>query len=495
MKVRNYILILALGLFGCSDFLEESSQDEIRPSTLTDLEQILLGEAYMDQYNIYNLTDIFTDNVSCYGIWAETQKVTFESRMWLYRWDDNMFASSGGGDNSNFWKVPYYGIGACNVVLDHLDKMYGDASLRESLRGEALVLRACYYFHLVNFFGFPYNHGDPKVNFGVPLKLNSSVRDEHFARNSVAEVYTQIEKDLLEGNRLLRENDFHRNYFRIGHLAAKALLSRVYLYMEDWDKALAYADSVLQAKPDLLDLNRFGVPDIFRSNSFVTVYSPNTSDEIIWAREYHATHVFNADGSWNKFPFSLSQDFLEVLGSSYEACVNKTIRDLRGAYFVSWGDDRNNYLQHRYQIAAVKDKWWGKYQGIRTAEMYLNRAEACARKYQKEGTVRYLELALEDLNALRRHRLNNAYEFEPIGITDAGLLIHFILDERRRELSGETNHRWFDLRRNGMPTLSHPFFMNQSDEKVEYKLSTNGYLIPIPEKAIRLNPKLEQNKR
>ncbi|MFR7809971.1 MAG: hypothetical protein ACLU4N_12235 [Butyricimonas faecihominis] len=48
----------------------------------------------------------------------------------------------------------------------------------------------------MNLYGFPYNYGDPKQNLGVPLKLNSSVKDEKFTRNTVAEVYEQIEKDL-----------------------------------------------------------------------------------------------------------------------------------------------------------------------------------------------------------------------------------------------------------------------------------------------------------
>ena len=36
--------ILLLGVGGCSDFLEESSQDEVRPGTTDDLNQLLLGE-------------------------------------------------------------------------------------------------------------------------------------------------------------------------------------------------------------------------------------------------------------------------------------------------------------------------------------------------------------------------------------------------------------------------------------------------------------------
>lgn len=486
--------MLAFWLAGCSDFLKESSQDEIRPSTVTDLEEILVGEGYLDKYGIYNLTDIFTDNVQCNGILSESVKSYFQDREWLFRWEDNMFAAAGGGNNPNFWEVPYKGIGTCNVILDLLDKMYGEIEQRESVRGEVLALRAYYYFQLVNFFGYPYNYGDPEKNLGVPLKLDSDVTDERFTRNTVAEVYRQIVKDMQEANRLLMRYDFHRDYFRIGHLAVKAMLSRVYLYMEDWDKALLYADSVLQVKPELLDLNRFGIPDIFSKATFVTVYGPTTSDEIIWAREYDVTNAGSPSGG-KKYPFTLSREFIDLLGISFDACMDESLEDLRGVLFVSWGDDYDDYEAPMYPLASVKDEWHGKYQGIRTAEMYLNRAEAYARKFQKEGNDSYRIKALDDLNELRRHRLNNVYDFEAVEISDAQMLIDFCLQERRKELSGETNHRWFDLRRNGMPELSHFFFTDPAEEKIEYKLRTKGYLLPIPEEAMQLNTKLEQNDR
>mgnify|MGYP005931509581 CR=1 FL=1 len=494
MKTKICVVLLAFWLAGCNDFLKESSQDEIRPSTVTDLEEILLGDGYLDDYGIYNLTDILTDNIQCNGMLSESVKSYFEEREWLFRWEDDMFAASGGGNNPNFWEVPYKGIGTCNVILDMLDRMYGETEQRESVRGEVLALRAWYYFQLVNFFGYPYNYGDPAKNLGVPLKLDSDVTDERFPRNSVAEVYLQIVADLLEGNRLLTKYDFKRDYFRIGHLAVKAMLSRVYLYMEDWDKALAYADSVLQVKPGLLDLNRFGVPDLDAESRFITVYGPTTPDEIIWAREYHATNAGSPVGG-KKYPYTISREFLDLVGSSYDACKDRTLKDLRGAYYFSWGNDYDDWMTPMYPLGFAKDYWYGKYQGIRTAEMYLNRAEAYARKFQKEGNDTYRIKALNDLNELRKYRLNNAFEVQPLEVADAQMLIDLCLQERRKELSGEMNHRWFDLRRNGMPELSHFFFTDPAEGKVEYKLNKNGYLLPIPEEAIRLNTKLEQNDR
>ncbi|MFR4037991.1 MAG: RagB/SusD family nutrient uptake outer membrane protein [Butyricimonas faecalis] len=167
---------------------------------------------------------------------------------WKFIWDENMFTESESGYDAAFWQGLYEGILGCNLVLDNLDQKDGEHKLRESLRGEALTLRAWYYLHLVNFFGIAYNQGNPDTDLGVPLKLNSTVTGEFFPRNTVREVYSRIEQDLLEGNRLLTEYDYDRDYFRMGHLAAKAILSRLYLYMEEWDKALEYADAVLAQK-------------------------------------------------------------------------------------------------------------------------------------------------------------------------------------------------------------------------------------------------------
>ena len=48
MKGKICSLISVLFLTGCSDFLEERSQDEVRPSMVNDLEQILLGDGYQE---------------------------------------------------------------------------------------------------------------------------------------------------------------------------------------------------------------------------------------------------------------------------------------------------------------------------------------------------------------------------------------------------------------------------------------------------------------
>lgn len=479
------LLLLQCCFWACSDFLRESSQDEVRPSTISDLEQILLGDGYTDGYNFYYATEIFTDN-------AESNKIVqlqnyqnfqsaYDTQKWLYTWKENMFNEEGGGTDITLWQTPYEGILGCNLVLDYLDEMYGREPLRESLRGEALTLRAWYYLHLANFFGIAYNQGDPRINPGVPLKLDARVKKDYLPRNSVAEVYAQIEKDLLEGNRLLTAYDHDRNFYRMGHLAAKAILSRVYLYMEEWDKALAYADSVLQVKPALLALSTSN-----SSTGATFVYNTTTPDEIIWAREN--TNGYNMSSTF----FPTSSKLMGMYdGGTYASMTSADLRVFRYYFWYAMIYEKAMvFVPIGTSKSSVGD--YAKMQGIRTAELYLNRAEAYANKYLSEGNEAYRLAALENLNTLRKKRYNPNYNLKEVDITDGKELLEFCIEERQRELVGETNHRWCDIRRYGM-TITHVLLNAEATNETTHTQDMSLYALPIPEEILRRNPALLQN--
>jgi hypothetical protein len=73
-------------------------------------------------------------------------------------------------------------------------------------------------------------------------------------------------------------------------------------------------------------------------------------------------------------------------------------------------------------------------------------------------------------------------------------LIEFVRAEHRRELCFE-GHRWFDLRRWGMPSFTHKWHDNE-DESSTFCLEEADllYTVPIPDEALEMNPSLEQNK-
>src|SRR5690606_27037786 len=99
-------------------------------------------------------------------------------------------------------------------------------------------LRGLINFGLVNAYGRPYTQ-DPSA-LGIPLKLTTNNNDLP-ARSTVREVYEQVIADLEKAASLMTIDK--ANVYASKH-AAHALLSRVYLYMEDNELAIDYASKV-----------------------------------------------------------------------------------------------------------------------------------------------------------------------------------------------------------------------------------------------------------
>lgn len=129
-------------------------------------------------------------------------------------------------------------------------------------------------------------------------------------------------------------------------------------------------------------------------------------------------------------------------------------------------------------------EWVAPVNAVRISEAYLNRAEAYAQ--QKKKTE-----ALADLNKLRRYRIEG---YEDADIADEATLLDEIRVERRLELCFD-EHRWFDLRRYGMPSISHKYKVTEFEPWVIYTLQEKDplYTIPIPRVAFDNNGRLEQN--
>lgn len=472
-------------LVGCGDFLEEKSQTEVRPATLNDMEKLILGSVYFTDGTLYNTsTDLFADDFMC----AEPSNPMFETRKksqrWLFLWDRNMFDDIGSDrvEDIGYWANPYECIMACNVVLDHIDDMAGSDRKREYLRGEALTMRGFYYLNLVNFFGLPYTMGNPEENLGVPLKLVSGVTDDPLPRRSVAEVYRQIEKDLTDGVKLMEEHDINiTDNSRVTPLVAHGLLSRMFLYQEKWDEVKKHADIVIKEGPGLYDLAQ---------DSLTFIYE---SDEVLWYGKGATPHCNDS----YKEAFIASDDFVDLFAMDLDPDPNLDTLDVRGDLI---GVRQNAYLKvpstgYTDWVSGVKKTLTSRGGGFRVAEAYLNRAEAYCRKYMETGDAQMGQAALDDLNRLRLFRFKGAMAEKTLAdYPTAEELLDFCLRERRRELCGECNHRWFDIRRLGL-SVEHYFFFDAEDGTTE-RLEANDYryALPIPAKVLENNTDLVQNK-
>lgn len=117
-----------------------------------------------------------------------------------------------------FWQALYAGISRANFLLENVDKPE-NVQRREEIRGEALFLRAYYYYLLV-------------VNFGdVPLILKSitTAGGNNIPRTPSVRVYEQIVKDMETAEALVSDITDIGFGGRVSKSAIRAIMARVYL--------------------------------------------------------------------------------------------------------------------------------------------------------------------------------------------------------------------------------------------------------------------------
>lgn len=487
---------------GCSNFLEEESQDEVIPSSASDLEQILIGEGYQMSSSLMPYLDMMTDDVMSNYTESANQQAYVKAGQAPFIWEKQLFERMKEQDISNYntWSGYYSLIKGCNVALDMIDDATGSDSDKGNVKGQALALRGYYYFMLANLFAKPYNAEgiDRDTEPCVPLILKSDVTDDYPTRNTITEVYDQIEKDLLAAGPLMEAYGTGNNKNKVTDQFVHMLLCRLYLYEERYDDCIRQADIVLAKQPGLLKIANYATRS---SSGFYTmhVYHPD-SPELIWCYSSDTENT-NFEGVCNGSDtpaFIVSNDLKSLYDYHKSARTNKG--DMRLSFFfttynvgsMKWDPTLGTFVQNT-------DVYWGCHnynsgdasKGFRTAEAYLNRAESYIRKFQSEGKDAYRVQALADLNTLRESRWDGTYT--PVDITDADSLWTFYTQERRRELAFD-DHRWFDLRRFGMPRITHTFELTKG-QPIEYVLEKNDsrYVLEIPQEAITRNPSLKQN--
>ena len=490
-----FFMLVLLGSSSCSSFLEPSSQTEFVPKTATSLNEMLLGEAYprsVDGQAVFAMLPLFDDDLTCSdfaGTANANSAMSFTAYHALYSWQPDMFVTMdnmGVFYNNNSWKGLYIRIRGANAALDYLDDVAGSADEKAVVRAQAHALRAFYYFQLVNLWGEPYNYN--KKALGVPLKTTSAMEAMELPRNTVEEVYNLILDDLDKAEAfyeaLPEEVRFRRDY-RTSLPMVQLLKSRVYLYMENWKDAATYAGKVINDwNFGLLNLNTLKAPTAQEPYyNFLTMDSP----EVIWnfgstndILTYTSVYISQTNGTEaiTRKKFNASGGLLNGFGQG----------DLRkDRYIVKEYADQSRYLPYgkmkfNYMHEPIGENVFGM--AFRVAEAYLNLAEAAAMD-NDEAT------ALSALNELRRNRIAN-YQDESRLTGDE--LVEQIRRERRLELCFE-GHRWFDLRRYGMPSFSREWWDNGVLVK-QYTLEKNdpSYTLPVPQAVIEQNRKLEQNK-
>ena len=475
-KIYLYVIALLLITSSCGEFLEETSQNLSYVHSTQDLDELLIGNGYLqkntngDPYRFLWL-DLMDDDVVHYLPKApqDNKNVIFHVLKEFYKWTPYPFDD----DQPNYYQSPltwhklYECIGMGNVILGEVER-FKDEKDYSRIKGETLFLRSFYYFYLVNLWGHPYNPATASTDWGVPIKLTDYIEDKGFNRNSVEECYQQIVKDAKDAIICL-EGVVQPSTRRANQNAARALLAKTYLYMNEYQLALDECNAILE-KPGssaLIDLNTI------TAAAYNTQRRKQTTNECIFTNSYGPILV---------------QSTMETTAASpgligcYDADNDLRFNTGKESHFFKYSLG-SYFAQVKAGTSEVHSI------SLILPEVYLNKAEALAMLDRSTE-------AIETLQELRKKRMTDVGTIDLSGED----LVKFVREERRRELC-YTGQRWFDLRRYAVhpkypqkTRIEHPYYTWTGTSAILEKMyvleeypGDGGWLLPFPKDALTSN--------
>ena len=397
------------------------------------------------------------------------------------------FSSSTSSSNVA-WKSPYIVIGRANRIIAAAeggalsDAAEAKATI-DQYAAEAKVLRALAHFDLVRIYGKPYTE-DQGASLGVPLVTGVLESNAKPARSTVAEVYTQVVKDLTEAissNALATETE--PGYVSVW--GAKAILSRVYLNMGDYANALSVAEDIIKNSGAAL----WTRDQYFKAWDAST---PNESEFLFRLNVAGSTDNNDLNGIGN---LQQREGYKEMVATKkFVDMLTSDPKDVRNDMFLTataakevatYGTNKVFLNKLRGQGGNLRNVTIVPI--IRLSEVYLTAAECAFRNNDKTKAVEYL-------NDLVKNRTTTVASLATVD----NITLERILIERRKELIGE-GQRYFDALRNN-ETITR--YTSEADKGWHKTLSKEAQsfdrdyfkaIAAIPQAEINANPNIKQN--
>ncbi len=232
----------------CDNYLDELPDNRMEITELAHVEKLLVTAYPVNEPLL--VAEFLSDNVDDYG---PDNPNTSRFMDQLYAWKDITEANNSSPEN--FWDDCYACIATANQALEALGQLRGQVSDSElqQVRGEALLCRAYAHFMLANLFCQAYTPSTAESTLGI-VYMEHSTKELTYnpERPSLAETYRLIERDLLEALPLVGSDYYSVPKYHFTPRAAQAFACRFYLYAEQWDKAIHYADLCLGSSPESL---------------------------------------------------------------------------------------------------------------------------------------------------------------------------------------------------------------------------------------------------
>lgn len=433
MKIlkNTFVILGLLFLQGCSEDMLTQTPDHVISEKLVlnsveKLDKLLTGTYNEVSRNTY-LGRVLYKRAAVKGTDFRFVKTTLNPREYesiAYKYEES---ANNNGSCEALWKQSFKAINNLNLIINNIDAAEGSATRKQEILGESLGLRAMIYFDLARTFAYPWIREGANAQ-GLPLKLSSE--EVVVERSSLGQTYDQILLDLQTSLDLLEENSWEQGSTKyLTQTGVKALLARVYLYQEDWEHALRYAEAVIASR----GASKLMIIDDYRFDDY--------NSESLFELSITSENSLGSNG--------LGAQFDMKNGGQGDVIATKTFVKLLNTYE---NDPRAELLEEDKegtQQAFVKYRNRSDGEGLsahnipvlRLSEMYLIAAEAAA-----NGAGNGESAALIYLNTLIENRTTN-FEAHKASETNAALKKR-IAEERRRELALE-GHGVYDYIRRG----------------------------------------------
>lgn len=438
MKKLLYLILPLMLCVSCDDYLDVKPVGQVIPEAVEDYRSFLTAA-----YAITNTNKVLTTYRSD-ELQINPNSPGVEQYEDIFIWnDENPSPLTRQFPYGSFYNIIFY----CNHIIKNQNNMEGEAEAIDQLIGEAYALRAMQYFELVNLYAKPYNISTADEDPAVPI-VTIYETDVEYPVSSVKHVYDLILNDLNQADLLINldEQNTGLNY-RFSRVAVKAFKARVYLYQNQWQKAIDNADEALALNSGLQDLN---------------------IDNSIMPSEYNSVESLLALETVASFDLAnnsaISDDLIEAYDQSGDLRFDLYFEENPGGSFQS-----KKSAENKFKVS------------YRTSELYLIKAEALSQLGETD-------VAKEVLLEFSKNRYTpegfEQYSLNLDGLNADNLLAE-ILDERRREFAIE-GQRWYDLRRTTQPEITKTY----NGQTYTLERNDERYVIPIPNNAVINNPDL-----
>jgi len=479
MKKIIYLSILtALSLVSCKKFLDQQPDDRTELNSAVKVAEVL-ASAY-PHGNYIPFTEAMSDNADDKNTTSRDNK---NSLPWQYK-DQEV-----NGDEIDtppfYWNECYRAISAANAALETIANASNPQEYSAS-KGEALVARAYAHFMLVTLFSKSYNPATASSDPGIPYvtKLEKSV-DSKYERGTIAFVYEQIEKDLIEGIPLIQDNTYKVPKYHFTTVAAHAFAARFYLFKRDYQKVIDHSELTFPGSSIVNSLREWNTT--YTNSTYYVLQAQYTNSiepanlllaeaNTVWGRSYagynyglNTNLLFSVMGSANPLGYALVMQS-NIYGSGPEVYnIPKFVEHfVKESISANFGDP--------YNMIPL----------LTAEEVLFNRAEAFARLGNNAAALininAYLSKRIEAYSpvsdVLTQEMVTDYYEGQ--SVTDA--VISTILNFKRGEYMHE-GLRWFDVVRLKIPIVHKSF-----DNKVTITLGPDDprRVIQIPKESITL---------